>query len=51
MIIFSLVKTNYNYFANRPIIAYIAGKDYWLAAFALAGRASGFSSRIVGTEN
>ena len=27
------------------------GKDYWLAAFALAGSSSGFTSSIVGTEN
>jgi hypothetical protein len=27
------------------------GKDYWLAAFALGGGFSGFSSSIVGTEN
>ncbi len=27
------------------------GKDYWMAAFTLAGGASGFSSSIVGTEN
>ncbi len=27
------------------------GKDYWLAAFTLAGGSSGFSSSIVGTEN
>ena len=41
------------YFADldRGMLIRGDGKDYWLAAFALAGSSSGFSSSIVGTEN